>query len=61
MKKSLKKTAGEGNFPGRIFSPKPQLEQDRRKELEAKVDAGVRKAMTEYRETFRILTEYDRS
>mgnify|MGYP001588982992 len=61
MKKILKKISGES----RIFSAKSveksQSDQNHRKELEARVDAGLQKAVKEYRETFRILANYDRS
>jgi len=45
----------------RPVSRMPSSVQKDRKALEAKVEAGTRKAIREYRETFRILANYDRS
>ena len=52
-----------GRILGRDEDGKPTKEQTQRQaeDLEKKVLSGVNKAIREYKETFDILAEYDRS
>ncbi len=39
----------------------PEIKDAKREALEKKVEAGVKKAIDEYREVFKKLAEYDRA
>lgn len=59
-KKSHKKELKSANLPDGTSRTRLSSLKNR-KALEAKVKAGTKKAIREYRETFRILANYDRS